>query len=166
MAVPQAPVFAETIQYEEFSVTPKAQKTTNYYVALDSGYLNVRKSPSLTATIVGRAQNGATLKVVRFVKNKQWAEILHNGKLYYVSAQFLKKKGSSQSTSGFPAKYVVNNISLPLNVRSKPNTSSKIVATLKPGKTVTALGMVNSQWMAIKYKKKTRYVFAQYLHRK
>ena len=161
------PVFAEPVSYETLTLTPKATKTTAYYVNIESGYVNVRKTPSLTGTIVGRAPKGATVKVVSFVNNKQWAKILHNGKLYYISAQFLSKKTTSaQSTTGFPAKYVVNNISLGLNVRTKPNTSSKIVGTLKPGKTVTALGLVNGQWLAIKYKKKTRYVFAQYLHRK
>lgn len=53
-----------------------------------------------------------------------------------------------------------------VNVRKKPNTKSKIVGRLEWNDRIKIIRKVNREWYLVKYKKKTRYVCAQYLKRK
>lgn len=151
--------------------TDASAATKTYYVNVSSGYLNVRNKPTLSgSTVVATLKHGQSVKVIGTV-NHEWAAFRLNGKVRYASLQYLTTKKSSSSSSststGFPAKYVVSNSYGYLNIRNKPNlTTSKVVATVKQGKKLTALYQVNSEWMAIKYKNKVRYVYAAYIRRK
>ncbi|MFS0637285.1 SH3 domain-containing C40 family peptidase [Mesobacillus foraminis] len=63
---------------------------TSYYVKIDSGSLNVRKSPSTKAAIVTRLAKGKTVTVSS--QSKGWAKVTANGKNGYVSSKYIAKK--------------------------------------------------------------------------
>ena len=149
--------------------TTVSAKTTKYYVDINDGVLNIRSKPNLTTSkIVGTLTAGQTVKVIGTI-DQEWAAFTYNGKICYVSLQYLSKKKTSSSRTSltFPATYVVNNVYGYINIRNKPNlTTSKVVATKKQGAKLKVIYVVNSEWLAIQYKSKVRYVFASYVKRK
>ena len=53
-----------------------------------------------------------------------------------------------------------------VNIRTKPNTKSKIVGKLYWNDKVQVIKKVNKKWYLVKYKKKNRYLCAKYLKKK
>ncbi len=57
-------------------------------VTLQSGYLNIRSGPSLTAPVIGMAPNGAKLTILG--KNGEWYNIRYNGTTGYVHSRYVR----------------------------------------------------------------------------
>ena len=53
-----------------------------------------------------------------------------------------------------------------VNIRAKPNTTSKIVGQLYWNDKVRVIKKVNKKWYLVRYKEKNRYVCAKYLKNK
>ena len=53
-----------------------------------------------------------------------------------------------------------------VNIRTKPNTNSKIIGRLYWNDKVEVMKKINKKWYLVKYKKKNRYVCAKYLKKK
>ena len=53
-----------------------------------------------------------------------------------------------------------------VNIRTRPNTDSKIVGQVNWNDKIQVIKKVNKRWYLVKYKKKNRYVCAKYLKRK
>ena len=53
-----------------------------------------------------------------------------------------------------------------VNIRTKPNTNSKIIGRLYWNDKVDVTKKINKRWYLVKYKKKNRYVCAKYLKKK
>lgn len=78
------------------TVAPSLDKASaagsSYYVKIDSGRLNVRKSPSTNAAVVTKLAKGQ--KVAVSSQSKGWAKVTANGKKGYVSSQYISKKST------------------------------------------------------------------------
>jgi N-acetylmuramoyl-L-alanine amidase len=57
-------------------------------VTLNSGYLNIRREPSLNAAVIDMAPNGATLTVLNTVGD--WYQVTYNGKNGYAFSKYVK----------------------------------------------------------------------------
>ncbi len=136
-----------------------------FYVDIDEGYVNIRKKPSTSSKVVGTAPKGKVIKVL-YQYNANWYAVKYKSRIRYMSAQYLTPKVNVQNKdTSVAGTYYVNNVYGYLNVRDVPDTSnnSKIVYTFKQGKKVKVLYAVDSDWVAIKYKSKTYFVFFSYI---
>jgi N-acetylmuramoyl-L-alanine amidase len=57
-------------------------------VTLNSGYLNIRREPSLNAAVIDMAPNGATLTVLNTVGD--WYQVTYKGKNGYAFSKYVK----------------------------------------------------------------------------
>jgi cell wall-associated NlpC family hydrolase len=73
---------------------------TAYYVKVNSGSLNLRKSPSASAAVVAKLAKGAQVTVA--TQSNGWAKVTANGKQGYVSTQYIAPKTAAK-TSTAPA---------------------------------------------------------------
>ena len=81
-----------------------------------------------------------------------------------VTADFISIKGNENTIVAYAATNKTGIVTADtLNVRSKPNTSGKILGTLKNGTSVTILGTESNGWYKISYKNGTGYVSNKYI---
>jgi cell wall-associated NlpC family hydrolase len=87
------------------TVTPSMDQAsaagTTYYVNVKSGSLNLRKSPSTSATVVTKLAKGQLVTVA--TQSKGWAKITANGKQGFVSTQFITPKTTAAKAPATPA---------------------------------------------------------------
>lgn len=75
--------------------TPKTTLFTGT-VNTEKDPLNVRKSPSANAEIIGQIEKGSTVTV--YSESDDWYEIEYNGGVGYVSKKYIKSKGNNSDT--------------------------------------------------------------------
>lgn len=123
-------------------------------VTVSSGYLNVRTSPSSSASKAASLQKGSYLTLME--KSGSWWRVEYaKGKFGYCHADYITL------VAGTPTTVATN--SGGLNVRSGPGTSYAKVGTVYKGEVVIVLSSA-SGWSRILYNgTKTGYVSTQYL---
>ncbi|MCM3668215.1 C40 family peptidase [Mesobacillus maritimus] len=77
---------------------------TSYYVKINSGSLNVRKSASTKATVVTKLAKNQEVKV--HSQAKGWAKVTANGKQGYVSSQYIAPKTTAKKSSDYHSKAI------------------------------------------------------------
>ena len=104
----------------------------SYYITLSSsGKVNVRESPSTQSRVITTARNNEIIRVIH--KQGNWYKVNIEagdiGYLGYIHNSMLKKvtEFSIYSKEGYT------------NVRSKPSSSSKVIARLENGEEVFAI---------------------------
>lgn len=134
-----------------------ASAATAGKVVTEGGNLNLRKEPSLSASVVTRVKNGSWLTVKE--KEGNWYKVEYEkGKTAYASASYIRNhpetiKGEVTLSSGR------------LNVRSSPSLNGGIIAKLYNGQGVLVVKS-NATWAGIVYDgNKTGYVAKAYLKR-
>lgn len=132
--------------------------------------LRVRTGPATYNSIIGGVLNGQKLDVIG--AENGWYKIKHNGKVGYVSSEFVKfvKDGSSTSNPNPPAnnqnpsqgsgEYYVN--ASALNVRSGAGSNYSVIGALPQGQKVQVLADEYG-WSKINYNGRTGYVGTRYL---
>lgn len=126
--------------------------------------LRVRTQPNTSSAIMGRVYEGKALQVIG--EENGWLKIKHNGKVGYVSSQFVidgtsngsdKNNGKVQVASG---NYKVNVSSL--RVRTGPSTSHTILGSVHKGQIVQVTAEVQD-WVKINYSGQTAYISKDYI---
>ncbi|MFF5399336.1 SH3 domain-containing protein, partial [Peribacillus butanolivorans] len=139
-------------------------ETSNKYVNVSSGSLNMRKSASENAGVVAKLSKG--MQVTVYSESKGWAKIKANGKEGYVSTKYLSTtKPVTGSTPSAPVKATtkyVNVSSGTLNMRKSGTETASIVAKLSKGMQVTVYSE-SKGWAKIKANGKEGYVSTKYL---
>lgn len=69
----------------------------NNYKVISSSRLNVRKSPSASATVLGTFNSGQQIEVLSI--SRGWAKVKYNGKIGYVSDKYITPLPKSQKTA-------------------------------------------------------------------
>ncbi|MCC2376609.1 SH3 domain-containing protein [Bacillus wiedmannii] len=149
------------------SIVPKDKKNeqptdTVIYenpVTVNTNVLRVRTQPNTSSAIMGRVYEGKVLQVIG--EDNGWLKINHNGKIGYVSGEFVSKNGISAKTnvSTSRSKIVTANA---LRVRTQPNTSSAIMGRVYEGKAIQVIGEDNG-WLKINHNGKVGYVSSQFV---
>ncbi|MEY8742436.1 SH3 domain-containing protein [Bacillales bacterium AN1005] len=119
--------------------------------------LNIRSKATTDSSIIGKKKQGEIVKV-SFTKNG-WAGILIDGRLAYVSADYLTDVKAMASVSKSVTKYVTADT---LRVRSNPSTKAAVIGSFKEGAKVTVKSEENG-WAQIEYKGKKAYISSAYL---
>ncbi|PGW34003.1 peptidase M24 [Bacillus cereus] len=129
--------------------------------------LRVRTAPNTFSSVSGRVYEGQTLNVIG--QENGWVKINHNGKVGYVSGEFVSgvssNAGSSNNNTNNTVKpasgnYTVNVSSL--RVRTGPSTSHTTIGSVKKGQVVQVVGEVQD-WFKINYAGQTAYLSKDYV---
>ncbi|ACK90961.1 Peptidase, M23/M37 [Bacillus cereus 95/8201] len=148
----------------ENSVSAKTNVSMSRSKTVIANVLRVRTQPNTSSAIMGRVYEGKALQVIG--EENGWLKIKHNGKVGYVSSQFVidgtsngsdKNNGKVQVASG---NYKVNVSSL--RVRTGPSTSHTILGSVHKGQIVQVTGEVQD-WVKINYSGQTAYISKDYI---
>ncbi|MDR4899931.1 SH3 domain-containing protein [Bacillus mycoides] len=129
--------------------------------------LRVRTAPNTSSSVSGRVYEGQTLNVIG--QENGWVKINYNGKVGYVSGEFVSgvssNAGSSNNNTNNTVKpasgnYTVNVSSL--RVRTGPSTSHTTIGSVKKGQVVQVVGEVQD-WFKINYAGQTAYLSKDYV---
>jgi lactocepin len=141
-------------------------------VATQSGSLNIRESQSASSPVVGQLKKGEKFFAVQMLGD-EWTPVLTADKKSiqgYVSTKFVKPVSTPTNTGGIVnplsgiRKYQVNISSGSLNLREKPDASSKVVGSLGKGTTVTGILQIGGEWILVEdANKKVGYVSSKYM---
>jgi len=141
-------------------------------VATQSGSLNIRQSQSASSSVVGKLNKGEKFFAVQMLGG-EWTPVLTADKKSiqgYVSTKFVKPVSTPTNTGGIVnplsgiRKYQVNISSGSLNLREKPDASSKVVGSLGKGTTVTGILQIGGEWILVQdANKKVGYVSSKYM---
>ncbi|WP_299087026.1 SH3 domain-containing protein [uncultured Metabacillus sp.] len=146
-------------------VKTETSKTISKYVNVKSGALNMRKAPSLNASIIIKLAKGKEVKVLE--ENKGWSKVEAFGQTGYVSSQYLSSLNpnepeNAQQQTNYETMYVDVSVNSNLNVRKSPATSATVISKLKKG-TEVLVSAKQAGWSKIKAGNIEGYVSSQYL---
>lgn len=168
----QSPVISSQSSVASSQITMTAQSGLIFF-RVKVATANIRNAPSLTAPIVGRAQQGQELPILAWDSPKTWARVtLPTGDEGWVFATLggVKNLSPALSASSTPLPPILNPktvtpIPSPLNpnptitlnaavmnVRSAPNTQSKVQATARAGQRFPIVARTrDGAWVEIAY---------------
>lgn len=141
--------------------TTKAAPKNDTKYTVNADVLRVRTGPSTNYEIASRVYEGQNLNVIG--QENGWYKIQYNGKVGYVSGDFVNTGSSSQGNSTIqPASgnYTVNVSSL--RVRTGPSTSHTQLGSVHKGQVVQVVGEVKD-WFKINYGGQNAYVSKDYV---
>ncbi len=166
--------YIKAVQSEEKKTansSNKQQKVTKYVNVNTGSSLNLRNSPSNSASIIVKLAKDVPVTV--YSESNGWSKVEAYGKQGYVATQYLtekkgtaspeKKEETKTSTSEeAAAKYVNVEKNSSLNVRKEASTHSAILTKLLRGTEVKVLSSANG-WDKVTVSGKTGYVSSSYL---
>lgn len=132
---------------------------------------NLRSIPSTSGDIIGSITNGQFVTRIG-VGDNGWSKLSFNGSTVYAVTQLLTtevKPTQEVTTAGVESGITftaVNEQVTPkneVNLRSAPNTSGTIVATIYSGDIVTRTGLGGNGWSRLNYNGQTVYAVSSYL---
>ncbi len=118
--------------------------------------LNLRQTPSTSATRVGTIYNGTQVVVLEtFVEDYTWHKISYNGKEAYVHRDYLKFPDSVSN----PVEGTIVKVNEFVNARAEPNTNCDIPCTISRGAKVQVLrNFSTDNWYLVYYNQQYLYV--------
>lgn len=125
-AATQAPAAANTP-----APTPQvAKQFLNTAISVADDYVNIRKSPSTEAKVLGKLYEGCAAKVLE-TKNG-WSKIESGSVTGYIKSEYLATGAQAEKLADKYGKYYakVKPGTITLNVRKKPNTSATIMTQI------------------------------------
>jgi cell wall-associated NlpC family hydrolase len=126
-----------------------------YQAQVKADALYLRNAPE--GDIISTLPNGTVVAVLN--NSSSWYKVAVDGKQGYVSGEYLT--GSQSTDFSIGTGKIVCDTSV--NLRSEPNTSSTILASMKNGTTVTVTG-VTKGWFNVTYNDKSGYVHPDYIN--
>ncbi|MDK0684444.1 SH3 domain-containing protein [Clostridium perfringens] len=131
--------------------------------------LNMRSGPGSNYGVIGTLRNNDKVEIIKEVDG--WYEIKFNGKVGYVSSQYIKivDNESSEEKPVEPEKPSVSvnkqgvvKVNSALNMRSGPGSNYGVIGTLCNNDKVEIIKEVDG-WYEIKFNGKVGYVSSQYI---
>ena len=138
--------------------TKKAAKLTDA--------VNVRKTPSTDADIVGILKKGTEIEVLEQMNNG-WTKINHPNGPAYVKSDYVKIIGEVEEETKEETTTAVTTKKAKLtdtvNVRKNSSTSSDIIGILNKGSEIEVIEQMSNGWTKIKHPNGTAYVKSDYV---
>ena len=122
------------------------------YRVITGNSVNFRKGPSTSYESLGKLNKGD--KVEYISTSNSWSKVKYNGKIGYVSSQYL-----AEIETNVEYRYITGDS---VNVRKGPSTNYESLGKLNKGDKVEYISTSNS-WAKIKYKGQTAYVYSKYI---
>ncbi len=124
------------------------------YMVVQGGKLNLRKEPSLEASVLGQYPTGTWMTVHEELEN--WSKVTVDGKNGYVMSKYLTDSVAAGTM------YVRTNTGVGLNLRDQPSEQGKILTSFKPGTAVKVLSK-GQGWHKVQIGDMTGYMASRYL---
>ena len=131
--------------------------------------LNMRSGPGSNYGVIGTLRNNDKVEIIKEVDG--WYEIKFNGKIGYVSSQYIKivdnesseeKPVESEKPSVSVNKQGIVKVNSALNMRSGPGSNYGVIGTLRNNDKVEIIKEVDG-WYEIKFNGKVGYVSKSYI---
>jgi uncharacterized protein YgiM (DUF1202 family) len=140
------------------TATPVSSTAEVRYVT--SATLNLRSAPSTSATVLTALTRGTAVTLAASPSNG-WVKVTVGGRTGYVSTAYLSTTRPPAPTVQAPK--VSSVTSTTLNLRSRPSTSSTVLARLTRGTAVTLAASPSNGWVKVTVGGRTGYVSTAYL---
>ena len=127
--------------------------------------VNVRKTPSTDADIVGILKKGAEIEVLEQMNNG-WTKINHPNGPAYVKSDYVKILGEVQEETTETKTEVVTKkakVTDTVNVRKNSSTSADVIGILNKGSEIEVIEQMSNGWTKIKHPNGTAYVKSDYV---
>ncbi|AJI20730.1 SH3 domain-containing protein [Priestia megaterium] len=136
------------------TTTPPAESTT---YTVTASMLNVRSGAGTNYASIGSVTKGQKLSVVS--KSGSWYKINYNGRMGYVSSDYVQASG----TTTLPAESTTYTVTASmLNVRSGAGTNYASIGSVTKGQKLSVVSKSGS-WYKINYNGRTGYVSSDYV---
>lgn len=134
----------------------------NRQLKIEASILNVRASPTLTASIVGKLKAGEEVNYIKYEDG--WYLIQFQQKEGWVSGNYVQVLEEPQKTPAKPTIISEKMITTAsnLNLREEPSLQSSIIDKLKDGSIVHKVKTIGD-WSSIQFNEKNGWVYNQYL---
>ena len=147
---------------------PDADASSAWVVTRDGDRVNLRRTPSSSATVLDRVPYGAQVTVLSWDTN--WTMVSYGQYLGYISTQYLKTQKPSAGASAQPTQaaqtdgtaWITSRDGDSVYLRRQQTTASDALALMPPGEKVTVLE-AGQPWHKIIYRGLTGYVMGEYL---
>lgn len=139
---------------------PTPPPTTSTTMKCNADILNVRSGPATSYSVMGKLRKGDKVQVIEALSNG-WSKIQFEGKVGYVSTEYLAKEVSTTPPTENTNYMKCNATSL--NVRSGPATTYAIIGKFKSGDKVEVIKHLSNGWSEVKINNKNGYVSTMYL---
>ena len=107
---------------------------------VQGGALNLRKTASLSAEVLGQFPNGTLVEITE--EGDEWHKVIVNGKHGFMMAKYLNTDHVARSA------VVRTNTGIGLNLREEPRLDGVIITSFKPGTSVKVL-QKGSTWSRV-----------------
>lgn len=132
-------------------------------VTTTSGSLNIRQTPSTSATVLYTAAQNSTLYVLDTSTVSGWYRVSSSSGTGWGSAPYLTISGGSGS---YPTAAIVDTSKHgdggTLNLRASASSSASVITTIPNGATIYVASL-NGTWLAAQYGSYTGYVMAKFV---
>ena len=124
------------------------------YKVVTGGALNLRKEPSLEATVIRQYPTGTWMTVLS--EEGEWSKVEIGGQTGYVMSKYLTEANTDSTL------YVRTNTGRGLNLRDMPSLEGNIITSFKPGTAVKIL-VRGAEWHKVSIGEQVGYMSAKYL---
>lgn len=129
--------------------TPQvAKQFLNTAISVADDYVNIRKSPSTDAKILGKLYEGCAAKVLE--SKNGWSKIESGSVTGYIKSEFLATGAQAEKLADKYGKYYakVKPGTITLNVRKKPNTSATIMTQIPEDESYEVIS-IGKNWVKV-----------------
>lgn len=130
------------------------------FIMNTTGTLNVRKSASTDAEIVGKLEEGAGGTVLE--KGDEWTKIQSGELVGYVATQYILIGDAAADKIDKATVYTATVNADTLNVRAKKSTDSSILGMIANGEKYTVVSQT-AEWVEISFEGRTGYVSKEFV---
>ncbi len=140
--------------------------TVTCTVTTASGSLNIRKTPSTSATVIYTAAKGATLSLLDASSVTGWFRVSSASGTGWGSSDYLTAGGGSGGDYTYPIQAIVDTdkhgVGGTLNMRASASSTAGVVATI-PDEATIYVQTLSGEWLPAKYNSTTGFVMAKFV---
>jgi cell wall-associated NlpC family hydrolase len=134
---------------------------SNFGISNVSDYLNIRKEPGETKTVIGKLPKNASCNIIEYTDNG-WAKIKSGKVTGYVKAEYLVTGNDAVALAKKVGSLVATVTTTTLNVREEPSLLGNVVTSVPIDEELEVVELT-SDWVKIKIDNDEGYVSRQYV---
>ena len=149
--------FHGTVGYVSVSLLENPRKIINFTAqgSISGNNVNMRSKPDTASSILGTYTLGTVMTIIGL--NEGWYKVQSGGNTGYVRSDFMQITSRSDGTAPANPTTQGSISGSNVNMRAKPDTSSKILGTYRSGTIMTVIGESNG-WYNVQHDGNTGYI--------
>lgn len=136
------------------TAAPMTGAWASEYATVKGGGLNLRKTASLEARVLGQYPTGTWIEILE--KGDEWSKVKVNGKNGFMMSKYLS------ANTGSSTMYVRTNTGIGLNLRKGPSMDAEIITSYPIGTAVSVMKK-GSGWYQVQVGENTGYMSSKFL---